>query len=490
MKRLLIASWVLVLSLGVGHLGVAGPAPCATENGDTNGDGFRDLSDAVYSLASSFQGGPEPVAFCVTPGAKTPECADNNGDVNGDNGIDLSDAVYSLAFSFQGGPGPVPICQRPEICTGGVDDDGDGLTDCEDPECFDDAINCPVLSLCDGMVAPDLTNEGFTYAGMNVQGCHEYDFDLPAAHGGGGGPGGGPVPNDTLRLVLLPTGTFVMGSPADENGRPAINSCTGHDSELQHTVHLSSFLIGKYEVTQGQYEHVLGSNPSEFKGAKCFNPGGNCEQRPVERVGRSVLFQSSHGFHAFLPLTGLSIPTEAQWEYACRAGTTLAYSGLTETPATDSELDAYLQTIAWTDANSDVGNRRETHDVGGKVPNAFGLYDMHGNVFERVFDSYDHGSLYWTSDGSTDPLHFPPASLQPAGAPSCRSDETPCLNGVTCATCNSDFCGLYRGGSYLQNESNGGSDRGSMRCAARSPNNPDDRTPKIGFRASFSLPAP
>jgi len=110
MERVLITSWILVLSLGLGRLGVAGPN-CANENGDVNGDNSIDLSDAVYSLAFTFQGGPSPVPFCVAAGPKADGCAAESGDVNGDGGLDLSDPVYSLAFTFQGGPPPVPICE-------------------------------------------------------------------------------------------------------------------------------------------------------------------------------------------------------------------------------------------------------------------------------------------------------------------------------------------------------------------------------------------
>jgi len=113
-------------------------------NGDVNGDGAIDLSDAVYTLTHLFQGGPEPVMFCFAVGPKTPECADVNGDVNGDGSIDLSDAVYSLAFSFQGGAGPLPPCPDaggPEVCDDIFDNDGDTFTDCDDPDCAA-APNC------------------------------------------------------------------------------------------------------------------------------------------------------------------------------------------------------------------------------------------------------------------------------------------------------------------------------------------------------------
>jgi len=172
------------------------------------------------------------------------------------------------------------------------------------------------------------------------------------------------------------------------------------------TITLSAFKMGKYEVTQEQYEAVIGINPSDFSS----NPAAGETQgkRPVERVNweRALVFcnklsilegltpaysinESTNPDEWGTPnwnavtvvsgSTGYRLPTEAQWEYACRAGSTTDwYFGDDE-----SELVNY----AWYDANS---NSR-THQVGLKLPNAFGLYDMHGNVMEWCWDGY--GSL-------------------------------------------------------------------------------------------------
>ena len=132
--------------------GGAGPL-CADDNGNGNGDGARDLSDAVYELAWLFQGGPEPVPFCTAAGPKDADCAVENGDTNGDEARDLSDVVYLLAWLFQGGPVPVLKCGGPpveEICDGlGVDEDGDGDTDCDDSDCIGQA-GCPGPEICTG----------------------------------------------------------------------------------------------------------------------------------------------------------------------------------------------------------------------------------------------------------------------------------------------------------------------------------------------------
>lgn len=108
MKKLLLV--VAVLGLGTGR-GSAGD-PCASISGDSNGDGFIDISDAVYSLSFVFLGGPGPVRFCTATGLKTSLCTSRNGDVNGDGAIDISDAVYSLSFTFQGGPALRPRCPQ------------------------------------------------------------------------------------------------------------------------------------------------------------------------------------------------------------------------------------------------------------------------------------------------------------------------------------------------------------------------------------------
>ena len=109
MRTFFITSWILVFCLG--SLGATGSLPCASENGDVNGDGARDLSDAIAILASIFRGAPGPVPFCTPPGPKPDNrCSDKNGDVNGDGVMDLSDAIVLLASIFRGDPGPVPVC--------------------------------------------------------------------------------------------------------------------------------------------------------------------------------------------------------------------------------------------------------------------------------------------------------------------------------------------------------------------------------------------
>ena len=173
---------------------------------------------------------------------------------------------------------------------------------------------------------------------------------------------GGPIVNDIgIVLVPFPAGEFTMGSPASEVGRD------DHD-ETRHRVQITkAFYLSAYEVTQDQYERVMGKNPSDDKGAN----------KPVETVSwndavefcRKLSAQEGEEYR---------LPTEAEWEYACRAGTTTAYS---------FGYDAYrLSDYAWYSENSGS----TPHAVGLKLPNAWGLYDMYGNVLEWCQDW--HGS--------------------------------------------------------------------------------------------------
>ncbi|HEX2855699.1 MAG TPA: formylglycine-generating enzyme family protein [Opitutaceae bacterium] len=158
-----------------------------------------------------------------------------------------------------------------------------------------------------------------------------------------------------MEFVLIPAGSFTMGS--------ARNS---YDEKPVHQVTLTqSYHLGKFEVSQEQWEKVMGGNPSHFKGAKL----------PVENVS----WEDCQRFLAELrKKTGrqFALPTEAQWEYACRAGTTTTFSC--------GDDEACLADHSWHSGNSGL----TTHPVGQKKPNAWGLHDMHGNVFEWCADWY------------------------------------------------------------------------------------------------------
>ena len=170
-----------------------------------------------------------------------------------------------------------------------------------------------------------------------------------------------------MKFVTIPSGSFRMGSnDGDKVERPV------------HTVNISSFQMMTTEVTQAQWQAVMGSNPSNFKG----------DNLPVEQVS----WDDCHEFISKLnqrdPGKGYRLPTEAEWEYACRAGsTTMYYNG-------DNYSD--LDRIAWYYNNSD----RKTHPVGQKLPNAWGLYDTLGNVWEWCEDWFHENYNGAPSDGS------------------------------------------------------------------------------------------
>ncbi|XZO02557.1 MAG: bifunctional serine/threonine-protein kinase/formylglycine-generating enzyme family protein [Microcoleus sp.] len=227
-----------------------------------------------------------------------------------------------------------------------------------------------------------------------------------------------------LEMVQIPGGTFTMGSPDNEEGRRDYES-------PQHRVTVPTFFAGKYAITQAQWEAVMGNNPSRFKG----------EKRPVENVSwdESVEFCKK-----LSQTTGKTyrLLSEAEWEYACRADTTTPFHfGETITP----ELVNYDGNYPY--ANAPQGKyRQETTDVGSFPPNAFGLYDMHGNVWE------------WCSDKWHDNYN---------GAPT---------DGSSWETGGSDR--VLRGGSWNYNAVN-------CRSANRNRNSAGNRDSNIGFRVAL-----
>ena len=158
----------------------------------------------------------------------------------------------------------------------------------------------------------------------------------------------------SLEMVLIPAGKFMMGSPASEIGRDI--------SEKQHEVTLTKpFYMGKYEVTQEQWQAIMGDNPSQVKGEKLPVTNalwGNCQDF-IKKLNANT----SGGYR---------LPTEAEWEYACRAGTTTSYS--------------FGDRLTNAIANYAFGPQGRTKAVGSYNPNAFGLHDMHGNVWEWCED--------------------------------------------------------------------------------------------------------
>jgi formylglycine-generating enzyme required for sulfatase activity len=226
-----------------------------------------------------------------------------------------------------------------------------------------------------------------------------------------------------LEMVAIPGGTFLMGSSENEKRHQ-------DDESPQHEVTVSPFFMSKYPVTQTQWEAVMGNNPSYVKG----------KNRPVEKVS----WDDAVEFCEKLSKTtgnDCRLPSEAEWEYACRAGTTTPfYFG--ETITTD--LANYEGNYTYADEPKGI-YRKGTIEVGQFPPNAFGLYDMHGNVWEWVADN-------WHSDYTNAPND---GKIWAEGAD--KNDR------------------VLRGGSWEDVSIN-------TRAAVRSRFNPDVRYYGIGFR--------
>jgi formylglycine-generating enzyme required for sulfatase activity len=176
-----------------------------------------------------------------------------------------------------------------------------------------------------------------------------------------------------LEMVRIPKGKFLMGSTKDEEGR--------YDSEgPEHEVTLTKdFYLGKYEVTQEQWEALMGSNPSDFKLKNGPVDHANWEdcQEYIKKLNAKVVNK----------VGTFRLPTEAEWEYACRAESKTRYSF--------GNADGDLGEHAWYNKNSDG----KTHEVGTRKPNGFGLHDMHGNVWEWCSNWHDQ----YPSEAVSDP---------------------------------------------------------------------------------------
>jgi len=222
-----------------------------------------------------------------------------------------------------------------------------------------------------------------------------------------------------IEMLLIPGGTFNMGCSASNS-----YGCNG--DETKHQVTLSkAFYLGKTEVTQAQWQAKMGSNPSYFSGNA---------NNPVEQV-------SWNDIAGFNTATGLRLPSEAEWEYACRGGTTTAFHSMPGYPNGTND-DNLLGNIAWYSSNAGS----TTHAVAGKAANAFGIYDMSGNVWEWCNDWY--GS--YAAGNATDPA-----------GPSSASYRV--LRG-----------GTLNYGSYY------------CRSSYRINNDPDGRNTDVGFRVALT----
>ena len=240
-----------------------------------------------------------------------------------------------------------------------------------------------------------------------------------------------PTSNNSIgmKLARIPKGTFMMGSPKSEDGRSS--------EEMQHSVTISQdYYLGVMEVTQGQYEKVIGTNPSYFQNR--VNRKNESSMYPVEQVSWEDAVEFCKKL-SDLPEEKKAgrvyrLPTEAEWEYACRAGSMTAFSF--------GESPKLLGDYAWFGGNSN----RQTYLVGQKKANAWGLYDMHGNVWEWCSDLYGD----YPKRALTDPVGSRDGDIR-----------------------------VNRGGGWEE-------DAADCRSAIRSYNDPSVRFSVLGFRVALS----
>jgi formylglycine-generating enzyme required for sulfatase activity len=236
-----------------------------------------------------------------------------------------------------------------------------------------------------------------------------------------------------MKFVRIEPGVFLMGSPDPDSDAYG-------DQKPRHRVQISkAFDLGIHEVTQGQYQAVMGENPSRFKGSDnlpvervSWLDAVNFCNKLSEREGGKPYYRVQGADVTIDGGSGYRLPTEAEWECACRAGTSTRYSF--------GDDPAALRDYAWYDANSEA----KTHPVGQKHPNAWGLFDMHGSVWE------------WCFDGYAEDYYNQRVLVDPAGA-------------------STTSARLFRGGSWRDEPRN-------CRSALRNRVPPDYRHDNLGFR--------
>jgi formylglycine-generating enzyme required for sulfatase activity len=182
-----------------------------------------------------------------------------------------------------------------------------------------------------------------------------------------------------MEMLLVPPGMFMMGCTSSNQ-----SGCSSFENPTHSVTLTQAFYLGRYEVTQRQWVAKMVSNPSNFQDTSY----PDALNRPVDSVTWNTI-------QDYLSATGMRLPSEAEWEYACRAGTTTAFHSMPGYPNGTND-DNQVGTIAWFNGNSGS----QTHAVGGKAANALGLHDMAGNVWEWVND----WTAGYSSGAQTDPV--------------------------------------------------------------------------------------
>ncbi|MBQ9771524.1 MAG: SUMF1/EgtB/PvdO family nonheme iron enzyme [Lentisphaeria bacterium] len=249
-----------------------------------------------------------------------------------------------------------------------------------------------------------------------------------------------------LKLIRIPKGRFQMGSPTGESGRDS--------DERQHWVTLShDFYLGETEITQGQWKAIMKTDvrAQKAKGSDYGSVTGVVDNHPMYFVSWNDAMQFCEELNKRFSqqLNGkwkFTLPTEAQWEYACRGGTTTALNNGTNLTSTEGRC-SNLDKVGWYDMNSG----KETHAVRRLAANKFGLYDMHGNVWEWCLDSSN-----WKSGVVTDTYS--------------GEQKDP--------VCSTGSYRVMRGGSWSY-------DAHRCRSASRDSNGPTRRLNFVGFRVAL-----
>jgi formylglycine-generating enzyme required for sulfatase activity len=323
---------------------------------DTDGDGRPDSIDNCPAIANPTQ------ADCNSDGVGDAcEIAAGTPDVNHDAIPDTCQCIADLFFDNQVNGADLGILLGQWGQMGSADLDGNGVVNGADlgimlgawGQC---SVTLPTwATVVEAQPDPAVVTDATLRAAISASGRAWRVRD-----------------NGTnIEMLLVPPGTFTMGCTASNQ-----YGCDSDENPTHSVTLTQAFYMGRYEVTQSQWVAKMGSNPSYFQGQP------DSASRPVERVSWDTI-------QGYLYVTSMRLPSEAEWEYACRAGTTTAFNNGSSDVATVGD-------IAWYNGNS--GN--QTHAVGGKAANALGLHDMSGNVYEWVNDLM--GS--YSSEAQTNPL--------------------------------------------------------------------------------------